>query len=115
MINRRLLYRLRFSLPRSTSPVAGKATFIDTASATLKVINAATNLEETYSVSPKADVVWQGTILDNGLSEVHVGDTVSYEVINSVITKITIQQTSTAVTTTVRGQFYSASADGKTI
>ena len=74
-----------------------------------------TNLEETYTVSSKADVVWQGTILDNGLSGVHVGDTVSYEVINSVITKITIQQTSTAVTTTVRGQFYSASADGKTI
>jgi trimeric autotransporter adhesin len=110
---------LALSITVQSAPVnktgAGKATFIDTASATLKVMNSTTNLEETYSVSPKADVVWQDTILDNGLSEVHVGDTVSYDVVNSVIMKITIQQTSTAVTTTVRGQFYSASADGKTI
>ncbi|BBH19677.1 hypothetical protein Back11_10220 [Paenibacillus baekrokdamisoli] len=110
---------LALSVTVQSAPInktgSGKATFIDAAAATLKVMNAATNLEETYTVSSKADVIWQGMILDGGISQIHVGDTITYEVVNSIITKVTVQQTSTTVTTTVRGQFYSASADGKTV
>ncbi|WP_308634454.1 S-layer homology domain-containing protein [Paenibacillus silvisoli] len=72
----------------------------------------ASGSETKYDVSPQADVIWQGQILDGGLSQLRVGDAVSYEVKNSIVTKITITQTSAKL---VRGEFYSASSDFKTI
>lgn len=92
----------------------GKIVTVQPSPASIKVLNAATNLEETFTVSPQADVIWQGTILDGGVSAIHVGDIVSYEVMNSIVTKIVVQQ-SAVTTTTIRGEFYSASADSKTI
>ncbi|QYR23727.1 S-layer homology domain-containing protein [Paenibacillus sp. sptzw28] len=78
----------------------------------LTVVNSVSNAEETYSVSPQADVVWQGTILQGGISQVRAGDTVTYEVKDSIVTKISVQQTTSK---TVQGEFYSASDDSKTI
>ncbi|AZN42047.1 S-layer homology domain-containing protein [Paenibacillus albus] len=65
-----------------------------------------------YSAASQVDVVWQGQLLDGGLSALRVGDVVSYEVKNSVITKVTIVQTSAKL---VRGEFYTVSSDGKII
>ncbi|RAP78153.1 S-layer homology domain-containing protein [Paenibacillus montanisoli] len=80
--------------------------------ASVTVKDSVTGNESKFNVSPQADVIWQGQLLDGGLSQLRVGDVVSYEVKNSVVTKITITQTSAKL---VRGEFYSASSDGKTI
>ncbi|MBO7748305.1 S-layer homology domain-containing protein [Paenibacillus sp. MWE-103] len=91
---------------------SGTVEAVQTTPPTVTIADGATKTTVMYSVSPQADVVWQGQILDGGLSQLRVGDAVSYEVKNSVVTKITITQTSSKV---VRGEFYSASSDGSTI
>ncbi|SEM77814.1 S-layer homology domain-containing protein [Paenibacillus sp. OV219] len=65
-----------------------------------------------YQAAPQVDVIWQGQILDGGLSALRVGDVVTYEVKNSLITKVTILKTSAKL---VRGEFYTVSSDGKII
>ncbi|MFC5652084.1 S-layer homology domain-containing protein [Paenibacillus solisilvae] len=92
----------------------GKIVSVEPSPASIKVLNAATNQEETFPVASQADVIWQGTIVEGGVAQIHAGDTVSYEVVNSVVTKIVILQ-STVTTSTIRGEFYSASSDSKTI
>ncbi|SFS61610.1 S-layer homology domain-containing protein [Paenibacillus sp. BC26] len=90
----------------------GTISAIDTASSAVTVKDSVTGTEYKYNVSPQVDVIWQGQILDGGLSQLRVGDAISYEVKNSLVTKITITQTSAKL---IRGEFYSASSDGKTI
>lgn len=83
---------------------------LNTPALTIKEDGAATS--SMYQAASQVDVVWQGQILDGGLSSLRVGDVVSYEVKNSLITKVTIQKTSAKL---VRGEFYTVSSDGKLI
>ncbi|MCQ6560318.1 S-layer homology domain-containing protein [Paenibacillus mendelii] len=79
--------------------------------ASITIANSTTGTTETYNVQNPVDIIWQGTITQD-LSQVRVGDTISFDVKNSVVTKITVQQTTAK---TIRGQFYSASTDSKTL
>lgn len=83
-----------------------------TTPATLTIQDASSGTSSMYGVSSDMEVVWQDQILDGGLSQLRVGDIVSYEVKNSVVTRVTIVQTSAKL---VRGEFNSASSDGTTI
>ncbi|MBW7456056.1 S-layer homology domain-containing protein, partial [Paenibacillus sepulcri] len=91
---------------------SGLVKAVDAAASTISVINSASNAEEQLSVSPQAVILWQGSILQGGLAGVRAGDSLTYEVQNSIVTKITVQQTSAK---SVQGEFYSASSDNKTI
>ncbi|SDW60151.1 S-layer homology domain-containing protein [Paenibacillus sp. CF384] len=90
----------------------GTVSAVDTSASAVTVKDSVTGTEYKFNVSPQVDVIWQGQILDGGLSQLRVGDAISYEVKNSIVTKITITQTSAKL---IRGEFYSASSDGKTI
>ncbi|MBM7563478.1 S-layer homology domain-containing protein [Paenibacillus sacheonensis] len=107
---------LAVSIAIQSAPVnktgQGTVQAVQTATPSITVADATTGASSMYSVAPQTDVVWQGQILDGGLSQLRVGDVVSYEVKNSVVTKITIVQTSAKL---IRGEFYSASSDGNTI
>ncbi|UVI27805.1 S-layer homology domain-containing protein [Paenibacillus spongiae] len=89
----------------------GVVTAVKASPASITVALSGTGPTETYSVTNPVDIIWQGTITQD-LSQVQVGDTVSLEIKASVVTKITVQQTTAK---TIRGQFYSASTDSKTI
>ncbi|WP_219837695.1 S-layer homology domain-containing protein [Paenibacillus sp. R14(2021)] len=90
----------------------GTVDSVQASSAAIQITDSKTSVSALYNVSAQVDVIWQGQILDGGLSQLRVGDVVSYEVKDSLVTKITILQTSSKV---VRGEFNSASSDGKTI
>ncbi|REE88598.1 S-layer family protein [Paenibacillus taihuensis] len=90
----------------------GTISAIDTTQPAITVKDSVAGTTSMYQASPQVDVVWQGQILDGGLSALRVGDVVSYEVKNSLITKVTIQKTSAKL---VRGEFYTVSSDGKLI
>ncbi|GGF89239.1 S-layer homology domain-containing protein [Paenibacillus abyssi] len=76
----------------------------------LSVLNSETGLTETWPVSSGALISWNNQI--QSLSDLTVGDTVTYEVANSTITKITVTQTTGKP---VSGELYEISSDGKTI
>lgn len=102
------------SIAVKSAPVnaTGKGAVKDIQATDLTFEDTDTKAVTKYNVSPQAEVVWQGQILDGGLSQLRVGDIVTYEVKNSLVTRITIVQTSSKV---IRGEFYSASSDGNTI
>ncbi|QHW34431.1 S-layer homology domain-containing protein [Paenibacillus rhizovicinus] len=90
----------------------GTVKVVQTTPPSITVEDSTTGTSSVYNVSPQADVIWQGQILDGGLSQLRVGDVVTYDVKDSIVTRVTIAQTSSKL---VRGDFYSASADGTTI
>ena len=63
-----------------------------------------------FNVSPQVDVIWQGQILDGGLSQIRVGDNVSYEVLRRDQDHDIANFFQASA-----GEFYSASSDGNTI
>jgi len=75
----------------------------------MTIINAQ-GTEETYPVASSVDVILQGRIAD--LSQLRSGDSVTFEVKDSIITKVTVQQTTATV---VRAQFHFASQESKSI
>ncbi|GGD64777.1 S-layer homology domain-containing protein [Paenibacillus nasutitermitis] len=85
---------------------------VDTATSSITVTDSASNAEEHLNISPQAVILWQGSILQGGITQIRTGDSLSYEIQDSVVTRITVQQTSAK---TIKGEFYSASSDGKTI
>ncbi|TYP72631.1 S-layer homology domain-containing protein [Paenibacillus methanolicus] len=82
------------------------------ANTSITIVDPATDASSTYSVAPDAIILWQGTVLAEGLAGIKNGDTVSVEVKNSKATKITVQQTSAL---TVTGNFVKADASTMTI
>ena len=90
----------------------GKVQAVNTTDGAITVADGTSGTSETLSVSPQADIIWQGSLLTGGIAQIRVGDTISYEVKDSVVTRITVDQTSSK---TVTGQLISASADSKTV
>jgi hypothetical protein len=66
--------------------------------------------EHTWDLSANASISWQNRIL--ALNDLKAGDSLSYEISNSAVTRITVMQTSAK---TVTGQFSSVNITEKTI
>ncbi|MFD0713628.1 S-layer homology domain-containing protein [Paenibacillus sp. GCM10027626] len=94
------------SINVQSAPVnkSAKGTIKSISASELKVTNEA-GAEETYKMSNAVDIIWQGRVLTNW-EQLVVGDTISFEVKESIVTKIT--KLTTGTSTTVRGQFESA-------
>ncbi|WP_274650538.1 S-layer homology domain-containing protein [Paenibacillus humicola] len=90
----------------------GVVTGVDQTGGTVTITDSASGTAETLNVSPRADIVWQGTLLTGGLSQIQTGDTIAFDVDNSVVTRITIQMTSAK---TITGKLVSISTDTKTV
>ncbi|MBB3110438.1 uncharacterized DUF497 family protein/uncharacterized protein YjhX (UPF0386 family) [Paenibacillus phyllosphaerae] len=93
--------------------VEGVVSEVKVASNSLKLLYTANDASESFIVSPTVDVIYQGTISEAGLSSVKVGDNVKVEVKDSIVTKITVQSTTSAATIT--GTFQNASMTNLTI
>ncbi|MFC4101022.1 S-layer homology domain-containing protein [Paenibacillus xanthanilyticus] len=92
--------------------VEGIVSGASAANASITVVDPATDASSTYSVASDAVILWQGTLLAEGLAGIKNGDAVTVEVKNSKATKITVQQTSAL---TVTGSFVKADAFTMTI
>lgn len=107
---------LATSITIQSAPVnksgSGKVQAVQANPPVITVIDSVYNRTEALNIAAGADVIWQGSILQGGVTQVRQGDMISYEIKDSVVTRITIQQTSAM---TVQGHFYSASSDSKTI
>ncbi|MBW7474127.1 S-layer homology domain-containing protein [Paenibacillus oenotherae] len=107
---------LAASITVQSAPVnksgSGKVQSVQASPPALTVVDSVYNKAETLNVSANADIIWQGSILQGGITQVRQGDTIAYEMKDSVVTRIAIQQTTAK---SAQGHFYSASSDSKTI
>lgn len=107
---------LAASITVQSAPVnksgSGKVQSVQANPPAVTVLDSVYNRTEVLNVSANADIIWQGSIMQGGVSQVREGDIIAYEIKDSFVTRITIQQTSAM---TVQGHFYSASSDSKTI
>lgn len=92
--------------------VEGIVSAASASTSAITIVDPATEASSTYSVASDAVIVWQGSILSEGLAGIKNGDSVTVEVKNSKATRITVQQTSAL---TVTGSFVRADASSMTI
>ncbi|MFB9330532.1 S-layer homology domain-containing protein [Paenibacillus aurantiacus] len=92
--------------------VEGVVSGVSASTSTITVVDPATDASSTFSVASDAVIVWQGSLVAEGLAGIKNGDTVTVEVKNSKATKITVQQTSAL---SVTGSFVRADAASMTI
>ncbi|RXZ80199.1 S-layer homology domain-containing protein [Paenibacillaceae bacterium] len=88
----------------------GTGKIVSVSGSSVQLTNDATGQVETWTAAPQALVTWNNEV--RALTDLKAGDAISYEVTNSLITKIVMTQTSGK---TINGEFVEITADSKVV